>query len=60
MLQSVIFNSHKTFYNRNVTLAVVPVLKKGAHVIQMGTCSGAWIMVNFNHIFRFRNSTLIA
>ncbi|CAO0791471.1 unnamed protein product [Mucor circinelloides] len=43
------YNLHfslKKLFNGNVTPAVVPVLKKGAHVIQMGTCSGAWIMVN--------------
>ncbi|CAO3628991.1 unnamed protein product [Mucor fragilis] len=41
--------SLKKLFNGNVTLAVVPVLKKGAHVIQMGTCSGAWIMDMATH-----------
>ncbi|KAF1797419.1 S-adenosyl-L-methionine-dependent methyltransferase, partial [Mucor lusitanicus] len=41
--------SLKKLFNGNVTPAVVPVLKKGAHVIQMGTCSGAWIMDMATH-----------
>ncbi|KAI8646406.1 S-adenosyl-L-methionine-dependent methyltransferase [Parasitella parasitica] len=41
------YNLHfalKNLFNGNVTPAVAPALKNGAHVIQIGTCSGAWIL----------------
>ncbi|GAA5802315.1 S-adenosyl-L-methionine-dependent methyltransferase [Helicostylum pulchrum] len=41
------YNLHfalKSLFAGNVTQAVAPKLKKGAHVVQMGTCSGPWIM----------------
>ncbi|KAG2210254.1 hypothetical protein INT47_003239 [Mucor saturninus] len=41
------YNLHfalKSLFGGNVTPSVTPRLKKGARVVQMGTCSGPWIM----------------
>ncbi|CAO3639449.1 unnamed protein product [Mucor hiemalis] len=46
-MQEYQYNLHfalKTLHGGNVTPAVAPKLKNGARVVQMGSCSGPWIM----------------